>query len=109
MASSGKKFKPSWLPTREKHARLVDNSEFYNSIAWRKFSRFYKDKHPLCVACEKEGIVGPAEVADHIQRIEDGGEKFDENNIQSLCNSHHAKKSGRESNAGGIPKKVDNQ
>lgn len=96
MPSKSKKFVPNWLPKREKHHRLVDNSAFYNSTKWRKFARFYKQHNPICVDCKAEGLIGPAEVADHIQRIEDGGERYNEDNIQSLCNRHHNKKSGRE-------------
>jgi 5-methylcytosine-specific restriction endonuclease McrA len=90
---------PSWLPKRKMHERIVDNEGFYNSSKWRKFSRFYKDNHPLCIECEREGLVGPADVTDHIIRIEAGGDKWSEDNMQSLCNQHHNSKSGRESGA----------
>ena len=97
MPISSKKIQPHWVPKREKHQRIVDNSAFYNGGKWRRFARFYKDKHPVCDQCETEGRVGPADVADHIIRIEEGGEKYDERNIQSLCNTCHNRKSGRES------------
>ena len=96
MPKQSKKLRPNWVPKREKHQRLVDNSQFYNSTAWRKFARVYKQRNPECVECNKENRVGPADVADHIVRIEDGGEKYNENNIQSLCNFHHNRKSGKE-------------
>lgn len=109
MPKQSKKMRPSWLPEKKQHQRIVDNNEFYNSTKWRRFARFYKDNNPLCVHCDRDGLVGPADVADHIVRIEDGGDKWIENNIQSLCNQHHNSKSGRESSVkykGDTPKKV---
>tara|TARA_B100000768_G_scaffold46545_1_gene45333 strand:+ start:1682 stop:1981 length:300 start_codon:yes stop_codon:yes gene_type:complete len=96
MPIKSKKFKPNWLPERVSHSRSIDNSAFYNSNKWRKFSRAYKDKNPLCVVCSAEGIVSPAQVADHIKQIIHGGKIFDINNIQSLCNYHHNSKTGKE-------------
>lgn len=38
----------------------------------------------------------PATQVDHIQRINDGGDRFDENNLQGLCDHCHKVKTGRE-------------
>jgi len=97
MPKKPKKIKPYWIPKRKPHKRLIDNSTFYNSTKWRKFAIDYKNKNPLCVECDSREIASPAQVADHIIRIIDGGAKFDESNIQSLCNKCHNSKSGRES------------
>jgi len=96
MPESPKKIKRSWLPERKAHSRSVDNSAFYNSWKWRKFSKQFKLANPLCVMCEAEGIVSKATVTDHIIRIEAGGAQFDKNNCQSLCDYHHNQKSGKE-------------
>jgi 5-methylcytosine-specific restriction endonuclease McrA len=96
MPNRPKKIKRSWLPDRKPFGRRVDNSSFYNSIRWRKVSKLQKIKNPLCVECEGKGIVSRAEFTDHILRIEDGGAKFDAENLQSLCAFHHNSKSGKE-------------
>lgn len=96
MPKQAAKFIPKWIIKRDDQQRDIDNSLFYNSTKWRKFSRLYKDKNPLCVKCKSKGIVSSAYVADHIKPIILGGEKFNLNNIQSLCNHHHNSKSGLE-------------
>ena len=96
MPTSPKKIKRPWKPERKPFGRVKSNNEIYNSWKWRKFAKRYKENNPLCIKCEEEGIVSSAYVADHIQRIEDGGEVFNENNIQSLCEFHHNQKSGKE-------------
>jgi len=40
--------------------------------------------------------VSAVEFTDHIVRIEDGGDKYADLNLQSLCAFHHNQKSGRE-------------
>tara|TARA_R110000772_G_scaffold153261_1_gene264271 strand:+ start:29520 stop:29819 length:300 start_codon:yes stop_codon:yes gene_type:complete len=97
MPIANKKMVPSWLPERPQQSRETDNSKFYNSAAWRRLSRNYKDKHPLCSECNRLGKVGPADVADHIVPIISGGAELDSKNLQSLCHHHHNQKSGRES------------
>ena len=96
MAQSPKKIKRSWKPERKSFHRDKTNYAFYNSYTWRKLSKRYKENNPLCVKCEQAGIISPAEFTDHIVRIEDGGDRFNESNLQSLCSFHHNQKSGRE-------------
>lgn len=90
-----------WHEPRKKHQRKKDMRWFYNSRKWRSFSKAYKQRYPLCVHCEKEGIVTPAKVTDHINIYEVSPEGFDLENLkdeffQALCASCHNKKSGRE-------------
>lgn len=96
MPNRPKKKNRPWLPERKPFQRHVDNSSFYNGSKWRKVSRLHKEKHPLCVKCLEEGKSTAVEFTDHIVRIEDGGDKYDESNLQSLCAFHHNQKSGRE-------------
>lgn len=52
-----------------------------------------------CVECYKETgkeVLGHND--DHIVAINDGGDQWDYNNRQTLCNSHHASKSAKEGN-----------
>jgi 5-methylcytosine-specific restriction protein A len=69
-----------------------DNYSFYNSRSWRKLSKNYKLKHPLCVHCKERGIVTPSQVTDHKRPIDKGGAKWDSSNFQALCHRCHNKK-----------------
>lgn len=71
------------------------NQSFYNSTKWRKLSKAFKVLNPLCVECLQEGKTTPVDITDHIEPIDKGGAKLDVANLQSLCHSHHNKKSGR--------------
>ncbi len=95
------KLKREWVPERKAFGgRHKDNSAFYNSRKWRKFATNYRLKNPICVHCEAEGLVGPAEVVDHIQGLNyllsQGINALDETECQGLCHAHHNKKSGKE-------------
>ena len=72
------------------------NYSFYNSKQWRESSKAYRRKHPLCVMCEKEGIIKEATTTDHIIPINKGGSIWDSNNWQSLCKHHNAIKTGEQ-------------
>ena len=91
------KIKRSYVVERKPFERSTDNSEFYNSWAWRKFRKQYLDKNPLCVECDNSGVVTVATVVDHIVQIIKGGESLSESNVQSLCEHHHNSKSALES------------
>jgi 5-methylcytosine-specific restriction protein A len=97
MANKPKKVNRSWVPERKPFEREQDNSDFYNSRTWRKLRKFVLDKNPLCVNCERNGIISVAKVGDHIVPINKGGERLKESNIQGLCKKCHDSKSGRES------------
>lgn len=98
MASKPQKVKRSWAPERKPFERNVQsNNEIYNSWKWRKFAKRYKENNPLCVECEKIGIIVSVKVADHITPINEGGEVYNEANIQSLCEKCHNRKSSHES------------
>ncbi|QLE02899.1 HNH endonuclease [Galbibacter sp. BG1] len=96
MPNRPKKIKRNWKPDRKAFDRAISDYDFYNSSSWRKVSKRYKDNNPLCVKCLEEDNITPAEVTDHIVRIKDGGSKFSEDNLQSLCHFHHNQKSGKE-------------
>ena len=85
-----------WIPKRPQHMREVDNASFYNSMRWRKLRKFFLKRNPICRMCDYIGIKKSAEMVDHIIPISKGGHEIDMKNLQSLCNSCHAKKSARE-------------
>jgi 5-methylcytosine-specific restriction protein A len=77
-------------------------SWFYQSYKWRKFSKAFKKRNPLCVDCLLEDVSTPVQVTDHKIRYLDGGLGFDLENLEDkyfdpLCNDHHNSKSGKES------------
>jgi 5-methylcytosine-specific restriction protein A len=86
-----------WHKPQVKHARSVDNSKFYNSRTWRNARKRFLDKNPMCVACDSDEVITPANVVDHIVSITNGGAKLEENNFQAMCTTCHNKKSAKES------------
>ncbi len=77
----------------DRYMRSRPSCEFYHSRAWRKKRADYLAEHPFCAECRREGRVTKAVVVDHIKPIREGGALLDEENLQALCSSCHAKKS----------------
>jgi 5-methylcytosine-specific restriction endonuclease McrA len=88
--------KRSWIKTMPKQTRQHDNSAFYHSKAWRMTRKFYIKDNPLCEMCKRKGQTTAAQMVDHIKQISLGGSMLHHSNLQSLCNSCHAKKSSYE-------------
>lgn len=63
---------------------------------WTRFRNWYIRQYPLCRECEKQGRVTATEIVDHIIPLAQGGDKYDERNLQPLCRSHHQEKTSRE-------------
>ena len=72
------------------------NDEFYNTYTWRKLRAKHIQEYPICKWCEEEDKVTEAYAVDHIIPIKQGGDRTDINNLQSLCEKHHAQKSAWE-------------
>lgn len=85
-----------WVKPKQTFQNIVVADDFYNTPDWRRFRKVFIATHPLCVSCEAKGIVRPSSVADHITPINQGGERFDPNNIQALCAKCHNTKSARD-------------
>lgn len=81
-----KKNKRNWLKNKE-------DAHFYNGQAWRKFSKNYKRDNPVC---EVKGCTQPSYFSDHIVPISQGGDRWDESNIQALCKSCNARKTANQ-------------
>ncbi len=99
MPNRPKQRKRPWNNSADRKAfgrRNADNQKFYNSPRWRKTAKAHKNLNPFCVKCEFDGIVSAVEYTDHIARIGDGGDPYNDSNLQSLCKFHHNQKSGRE-------------
>jgi 5-methylcytosine-specific restriction protein A len=96
-----KKFKAQWItistkPREVQGGRINPNKALYQSHKWRKHRKLFLQEFPLCRECQNNGKIVPAVVVDHITPINQGGDKFNYDNLQPLCSSCHNKKSGRE-------------
>lgn len=54
------------------------------------------EQQPMCEECERRGRLTPAQMVDHIVPINKGGAPLDMDNLQSLCNACHARKSAQD-------------
>lgn len=59
---------------------------------WTKLAaRYKKAVKGKCEECERRGYLYPADVVDHLEPVRDSPDKrLDWNNLQALCNKHHA-------------------
>lgn len=64
----------------------------YYTTQWKLISKLYRKQHPLCEECEREGMLTPADLVDHIVAVTDGGSMWSWDNLQSLCMHCHNKK-----------------
>ena len=86
-----------WLPKLQPFSRYsAKNAAFYHSAEWKKVRDLQLMQHPICQECERLGRVTPATVVDHIN---EGGDRLDQRNLQSLCETCHNRKSAREGRA----------
>lgn len=68
---------------------------FYNSTQWRNTRRIHITKNPVCEVCEQ-----PGNPVDHIVPVDQGGERLRNENLMTLCDSCHNRKSGMEGHKG---------
>jgi 5-methylcytosine-specific restriction enzyme A len=87
--------------------RRYNRDPFYNSQEWKRTKQAFKlgttklsdgrdVPNTLCLECYKEGRIVKGYAIDHVTRIKDGGSRTDFNNLQNLCEHHHAVKSAYE-------------
>lgn len=63
---------------------------------WRKYRAVFLSEHPLCIECERQGLIVEATVVDHIiPHRGDYGLFWDEANHAALCKPHHDRKTGK--------------
>ena len=75
----------------------TDGTSLYNSYRWQQLRKWHKRREPLCVECERRGVIRRAEQVDHITPHR-GNEQlfFDPGNLQSLCTTCHRAKTTRD-------------
>jgi len=89
---------PTHERQRQQHDRHVRGSAAargYN-VAWQQVRADYARAHPWCEECLLEGLRVAVAIVDHRQPIRRGGARLDPRNLESLCRSHHARKTWAE-------------
>lgn len=82
----------------DEHIRDQKAREFYHSKEWKRVRRvaLIRDKH-LCQHCLAKKRITPADVVDHVVPVRvDWNKRLSLNNLQSLCNSCHNKKTAED-------------
>ena len=93
-----KAMKPLYNITKKLSGQWSGNNDtFYHSNRWRTLRKSVLTANPLCVHCSANGLVTLAKVADHIQSVRLGGDKWNIDNLQGLCESCHNIKTSKES------------
>lgn len=73
------------------------SNDLYHTARWTRLARAYKDTHPLCVECQKQGRITPATCVDHIVPFPICREYFfDTRNLQALCDQCNNEKGQRD-------------
>jgi len=86
----------TYTPKKRYDHQLHDGKYIYGTARWKRLRNSYARMHPLCAHCEKTGLITPMVIVDHIKELKDGGDPWDPDNLESLCDEHHKKKTGRE-------------
>lgn len=84
-----------WIVAKKPKQWGQDHS-IYNSDRWRRLRAIQLNNEPCCEECRRKGRIRAATVADHVIAIQDGGEAWNIDNLQSMCAPCHNRKSGKE-------------
>src|SRR5262245_12721200 len=69
------------------------NEAFYQSAAWRSFSRdIVAERGRVCEDCGRAVPVPERIHCDHVEELTDGGPRFDRRNITVRCTACHTAK-----------------
>ena len=74
-------------PRRHEKPRAMTTSERGYDGTWQKLRRYKLAGDPFCVVCNRS-----ADQVDHIVPINDGGDRLDPQNLQSMCQGCHSRK-----------------
>lgn len=72
------------------------SDDLYHTFRWTRLSRAFRQSHPLCAECARNGRLKAAEVVDHITPFPVCRDFFDESNLQSLCSNCNIAKGNRD-------------
>jgi 5-methylcytosine-specific restriction protein A len=87
-----------WIKSniKDNQRQTSEDNRLYHTQQWKRLRLLGLKIEPLCRECKRKGIIKAGTVRDHIVRVKDGGDFWDINNHQTLCNQCHASKSGKE-------------
>lgn len=74
----------------------AERSDIYTTARWQQLRKLKLQQQPLCEQCQRRGIIKEGRIVDHIISMQDGGNAWDFNNLQTLCNYCHSKKTANE-------------
>lgn len=83
----------------ERWHRVQDKAfrRLYDTRWWRRESKLFLSRNPLCVHCMELGVVTAAEEVDHIEPHRGDERLFrDRSNWQGLCKPCHSRKTASE-------------
>jgi len=88
---------PNYLRPRHAKKRTDYRQErLYSSSRWRKYRRSIIERRGgMCAHCNATPLDMHIHL-DHIKPLAQGGEPYDEENIQILCRECHGKKTAKE-------------
>ena len=90
----------SWQRFKAKPVIRGTNTERGYNFRWNRARAVFLSEHPLCRECERQGVLTPATVVDHIQPHRGDYALFwDQENWQPLCATCHGRKTIAEVNA----------
>lgn len=76
--------------TEQKGRTEASQSGFYTSKEWIRLRDRRRAESPLCVDCEKKGMIRSMKIVDHILSVEERPDlALEFSNTQSLCDFHH--------------------
>ena len=82
---------------REHEGRRESSAQRGYSYKWQQTRKGFLAKHPLCVACERAGLVVASTDVDHIVPHKGDKELFwTRSNWQALCHPCHSRKTATE-------------
>jgi len=95
-----------WQPKREAQSGRKERTGFYHTPPWRSLRDSFIKANPLCAACREKGHITRGTMVDHIRPINRSEpynthenlypHPLDRDNLQTLCDSCHARKSAKE-------------
>jgi len=84
------------LAAAEHDARRGSSRERGYDYRWERVRAMHLANEPLCRMCQQAGRTSAAVLVDHITPIRDGGERLDDDNLQSLCRACHDSKTAND-------------
>jgi 5-methylcytosine-specific restriction enzyme A len=91
-----KSVKRPWIQGNDGKRQSTQDNAFYHTSTWKRVRLLVLKTEPLCRSCRGKGKISAATTVDHIIPVRKGGEMYSMSNLQPLCDSCHASKSGKE-------------